>query len=95
MTGPGKPYWKSPFGSTTGLRAAAAGIGTAGTDGIGAGRGGPVTVVVVVVDTAVGGRGCFLDEVEYIAAVAAAPAAAPPAAMIANVSFDMARISLC
>jgi hypothetical protein len=54
-----------------------------------------VTVVVVVVDTAVGGRGCFLDEVEYIAAVAAAPAAAPPAAMIANVSFDMARISLC
>lgn len=59
-------------------------MGMAGTDG--AGRAGPVTVVVVV-ETGVGGRDSFL--VENRAAVAAAPAAAPPAAMIAKVSFDM------
>lgn len=52
-TGPGKPYWKRPLGSTGGgcFRAAAAGEGTAGTEDGGAGRGGPVTVVVVVVET--------------------------------------------
>lgn len=82
FTGPGKPYWKIPFGSTGGVRAAAR-TGTAGTDVVG--RGGPVTVVVVVV--MVGGTFCFFVDIN--AAVAAAPAAAPPAAMIAKVTFDM------
>jgi hypothetical protein len=50
-----------------------------------AGRGGPVTVVVVVVTV---GRGDSFF-VESKAAVAAAPAAAPPAAIIANVTLDM------
>ena len=47
-TGPGKPYWKMPLGST-GLWAATAGYGIPETGGRGAGRGGPVVVVVVVV----------------------------------------------
>lgn len=83
FTGPGKPYWKMPLGSTRALRAAALGEGMAGTEETG--RGGPVTVVVVVVTV---GRGDSFF-VESRAAVAAAPAAAPPAAMIANVTFDM------
>src|SRR5689334_20545927 len=49
FTGPGKPYWKRPLGSTTGVLVAGEGI--AGTEWIGAGRAGPVTVVVVVVTT--------------------------------------------
>lgn len=61
FTGPGKPYWKTPLGSTGGARAAATGLGMAGTDEIGVGRGGPVTVVVVV-DTVVGGRESFFAE---------------------------------
>jgi hypothetical protein len=83
FTGPGKPYWKTPLGSTIARLAAAAGEGIAGTDV--AGRGGPVTVVVVVV--VVGGRDSFFPESR--AAVAAAPAAAPPAAIIAKVTLDM------
>lgn len=64
LTGPGKPYWKRPFGSTIALRAAAAaaGEGMAGTEGTGAGRPGPVTVVVVVVMDGVDGRLSFLVE---------------------------------
>lgn len=54
------------------------------------GRGGPVTVVVVVVTV---GRGDSFF-VESRAAVAAAPAAAPPAAMIANVTFDMVVVGV-
>lgn len=87
LTGPGNPYWNRPLGSTNCLRVPA-GEEIAGTEDKGVGRGGPVTVVVVVVETAVGGR-VSRFEVEYIAAVAAAPAAAPPAAMIAKVSLDM------
>lgn len=60
LTGPGKPYWKMPLGSTGGLRAAA-GEEIAGTDGDG--RGGPVTVVVVVVEIGVGEEP-FLEEEE-------------------------------
>ena len=47
-TGPGKPYWKIPLGST-GLWAAMAGCVILGTGGRGVGLGGPVVVVVVVV----------------------------------------------
>jgi hypothetical protein len=60
----------------------------AGTDD--AGRGGPVTVVVVVVTV---GRGdSFFPESK--AAVAAAPAAAPPAAIMANVTLDMVIVAV-
>ena len=85
-TGPGKPYWKRPFGSTSGCLAANAGEGTPGVGAGGAVRdGAPVVVVVVVVIT--GGGVSFF--VLYRAAVAAAPVAAPAAAMRANVTFDM------
>ena len=51
----------------------------------------PVTVVVVVVVTA-GVCGKLSLLVEYSAAVTAAPAAAPPAPIKANVSFDMVAV---
>jgi hypothetical protein len=84
-TGPGKPYWKTPLGST-GRAGVAATCGMPGTGGIGAGRGGPVVVVVVVV---VVDRGVSFFDVVKRAAVAAAPVAAPAAAIKAKVTFDM------
>jgi hypothetical protein len=82
-TGPGKPYWKMPLGSTretpgwvvVGRR----GIGEA----LGSGLGGSERVV---------GDGVVwvgLDLLEKMAAVIAAPAAALEAAIIAGVAFDI------
>jgi hypothetical protein len=67
-----------------GVRATAAGEGTAGTAGYGTGFGAVVVVVVVVVVT--DGFGSFLPR-ENSAAVAAAPVAAP--ATTASVILDM------
>ena len=102
MTGPGKPYWKRPAGST---RAAA----EAGTGGRGAGAGGGaektldagtvpgavvdtevVVAVVIAVGTAVA-RSTGFARREYIAAVTAAPVPALTAAMTAMVDLDMVR----
>ena len=84
LTGPGKPYWKRPHGSTGAKISFAVRIGPPGR-----GIGGDVVVgwsVVVGVVMLVTFRAV---EVEYIAAVAAAPTAAPAAAIRANVVFDM------
>jgi len=86
-TGPGKPYWKSPAGSTGGIMSFAdRGRGP----GTGAG-----TEVVEVADTAVldcAACNFFSERVEYIAAVMPAPVAALTAAIIANVVFDIVRV---
>lgn len=59
--GPGKPYWKSPLGSTRGL---VRGDAAAGMEGMGGGgpvrEGAPVVVVVVVVVMA-GGVSFFVE----------------------------------
>ena len=86
-TGPGKPYWKSPAGSTGEVRAVAPGKGMgAGRVLEGEGEGG--------VDSRVG-VGCFFLSVgvarDMLAAVTAAPVAALTAAMIANVVFDILK----
>lgn len=92
-TGPGKPYWKSPAGSTGAERAA--GVRAPGK-GTGAGR------VAVEVEVGVGGSAVgvavglfFLSGVglasDMLAAVTTAPVAALTAAMIANVVFDILR----
>ncbi len=84
--GPGKPYWKSPAGSTGGIISFA----DRGRDpGIGAG-----TEVVEVADTEVLDFAAwifFSERVEYIAAVRPAPVAALTAAIIAIVVFDIVR----
>lgn len=85
-TGPGKPYWKRPLGSTGAT--AVERMNGSGRAGIGAG--GPVVVgkveiVVVVVET----MGACLGLLEYSAAVTAAPATALVAAIAAIVIFDM------
>ena len=86
-TGPGKPYWKSPAGSTGGLAA----VGRGRAPGAGAGTG-TVEVAGVLVDGVVG-VGClfFLSGVarDMLAAVMAAPVAALTAAIIAKVDFDI------
>lgn len=82
-TGPGKPYWKRPAGSTGGR--AVVGKGT--LPGTGAGR-----FVVEVAEMEVEDATAwifFSERVEYIAAVTPAPVAALTAAMIARVVFDM------
>lgn len=82
--GPGKPYWKSPAGSTGGMISLPA-IGR--LVGTGAGR-----EVVEVADIEVEDFAAwifFSERVEYIAAVRPAPVAALTAAMIAIVVFDM------
>lgn len=81
-TGPGKPYWKRPAGST-GDMISPAGIGT----GIGAGADVVEVAETVVAETK--GAGFFSDRVEYIAAVIPAPVAALAAAIIAKVVLDM------
>lgn len=89
-TGPGKPYWKTPAGSTGGWRGTALrGSGT------GAGGGGVVRValgfetVVVVVAMVVAGDS-FLLPIPYRATVVAAPTAAEAPATTAMVNLDMA-----
>jgi hypothetical protein len=82
--GPGKPYWKSPAGSTGGIISFPAIGRLAGT---GAGR-----EVVEVADIVVDDFAAwifFSERVEYIAAVTPAPVAALTAAIIAIVVFDM------
>lgn len=85
-TGPGKPYWKRPDGSTGGIITVVA-IGMVCGDGIG------VEVVEVaeieVLDAAA--WTFFSERVEYIVAVMAAPDAALMAAMRAIVVFDMLK----
>lgn len=82
--GPGKPYWKSPAGSTGEI------ISFAGKKPVtGAG-----TDVVDVAETDVEDAiACafFSDLVEYIAAVTPAPVAALKAAIIAKVVLDMLK----
>lgn len=86
LIGPGKPYWKTPEGSTGEMRA---GIGLGIGAGIGAG--GPVVVeVTVVVEVVVGGIAGAVLRDEKKAAVQAAPVAAP--AMTATVILDMLRL---
>lgn len=87
-TGPGKPYWKSPAGSTGALI-------SLGINGNGAGTGAEALVVVVDVDIVfwtVIARVFFSERVEYIAAVRPAPVAALTAAMIARVVFDILAV---
>ena len=89
-TGPGKPYWKTPEGSTGGT------VGTVGSSrSIGIGAGGDVRVpggetVVVVVEIVCVSR-FRRPDMPNSAAVAAAPAAADAPAMMASVIFDMAK----
>jgi hypothetical protein len=87
-TGPGKPYWKRPAGSTGGIMPLDSVFCATGRDtGIGAGKD--------VVDDAVTDVELvtawifFSDRVEYMAAVIPAPVAAETPAMIANVVLDM------
>lgn len=83
--GPGKPYWKRPFGFTGGRISLS---GCAGVAGIG--RGEEIVFVgaagVVEFGTEKASR-CF--RAEKRAAVAPAPAAADTPAMIANVVLDI------
>lgn len=86
-TGPGKPYWKSPAGSTGAVMARAPGKGTgAGRVADAVGEGGVESV---------GGVGLVFLVVglarDMLAAVTAAPVAALTAAMIANVVFDILK----
>ena len=84
-TGPGKPYWKRPAGSTGAVRARAPGKGT-GAGSVTEGEGG--------VDSTGGVGLVFLVvglERDMLAAVTAAPVAALTAAMIANVVFDILK----
>ena len=81
-TGPGKPYWKRPEGST-GLRR----VGDGG-EGIGVGYGGVVDVGELL--TADGTTCAILRSlVEKMAAVAAAPVKAETPAIMAIVVFDI------
>lgn len=86
-TGPGKPYWKSPDGST-GLVEPCIGIGAGAGADTGTGGRVEVEIVVVVVLVAIDAGACDL-RVWMSMAVAAAPAAAPPAATMASVNLDM------
>ena len=94
LTGPGKPYWKIPDGSTGGIM----GPGMVGSSWRtpASGRSTPVRValgivVVVGVVVVVASFGvCLLDPPNpYIAAVVAAPTAADAPATMASVNFDM------
>jgi hypothetical protein len=93
-TGPGKPYWKRPAGSTGWRRFFdCIGIGTAA----GTGAGSVVSVVdVAEIEVDVVAIACaFFSEperVEYIAAVTPAPVAALTAAMIAKVVLDIVKV---
>ena len=81
MTGPGKPYWNSPAGSTICFATTGKGAAT------GAG-----TWVVEVAETVVEEATAwifFSERVDNIAAVTLAPVAALTAAMIAIVAFDI------
>lgn len=82
-TGPGKPYWKTPAGSTGGMKG---GLGSSRV--IGTGGAGPVLVgdaaLAVMVDV------CSFDlPMPNSAAVVAAPTAAEAPATMAMVTFDM------
>lgn len=84
--GPGKPYWKTPVGSTgaRAVRLRGAGPGMA--------AGGAVVEVWEAMEgmgAVVVGRDWFLEENK--AAVTAAPEAADTPAMMARVVFDMAE----
>jgi len=84
-TGPGNPYWKRPAGSTGATANEVAGL-DAGT-----GRFELVVDVVEIVVLEATAWTLFSLRVEYIAAVAAAPAPALSAAMIAIVDLDIVR----
>lgn len=86
-TGPGKPYWKRPTGST-GDMMSLAGM----TPGIGAGAE-VFEAVEVVASTVEDTVACaiFSDRVAYIAAVIPAPVAALAAAIRARVVLDILR----
>lgn len=91
-TGPGKPYWNRPAGSTGERCFDCIGIGTAA----GTGGGSVVEVVEVAeidVDVVAIAWAFFSPErVEYIAAVTPAPVAALTAAMIARVVLDILNV---
>ena len=96
LTGPGKPYWNTPEGSTGGI---AGTRGSSRNTGTGTGAGGAGDVLdgpfdvdrVDVVATVVCASVCFLcDPPKPIkAAVVAAPTAADAPATRARVNFDM------
>lgn len=86
-TGPGKPYWKSPAGST--------GFWTTGTTGALAGSGvggviGEDVAILDVVEGSVGGKGCGFDLDEpNMSAETLAPARAEAPATMAKVVLDI------
>ena len=85
-TGPGKPYWKRPAGSTGDMISLA---GSATGTGV---RAEVVDVVEMAVEEAIAAAAAcafFSDRVEYIAAVIPAPVAALAAAMRARVVLDI------
>ena len=81
LTGPGKPYWKTPLGLTGGMIS----LRECGREP-GRGAGGPVEVGMGVV-VGMGALRSFWEA--YIAAVVAAPVAALMPAIMARVVFDM------
>ena len=84
-TGPGKPYWKIPAGSTGPVTAFVGKMGAAGGGALA-----PLLVVLTdVVVVAIEGLGVSLRDAN-IEAVTAAPVAALAAAIRAKVAFDMA-----
>jgi len=92
LTGPGKPYWKTPEGSTGGMKGTVRSSRRTGSGRGGAGvvrvAPGEVTVVVVVV-IACTSSGLLRPPKPYRAAVVAAPTAADVPATIARVNLDM------
>lgn len=94
-TGPGKPYWNRPAGSTGDVVARDG--ASAGDWGCGAGNEVVVVVVVVVVvgderrvvEGVLTPNCCWRFLEEYMKAVTPAPVAALAAAITANVALDM------
>ncbi len=87
-TGPGKPYWKTPDGSTGGMAGTLGSSRRMGMGGGGVVRLGSLEIVVVVVEI-VCVSWLLLPLMLYSAAVVAAPAAADAPAMRARVNLDM------
>lgn len=92
-TGPGKPYWRIPLGST-GEMSAGDGVEVTGTAGNDAAGGGGTTGVEVITfvpfNVSVGvGAGMLSLDLEKMIALSEAPAAADAAATMARVDFDM------
>lgn len=85
LIGPGKPYWKTPVGFTGGTISFRSGVGR----GVGTGGEGDAGVGTVRVERVAVGDSLCWDRNVRIAAVAAEPAAAETAAMMAKLVFDM------